>query len=439
MKPPVSGVGRSRARIRVCRNGMTKRRLERIPLAVVFLSGCGNAARIDLPEPTGDRARDHAAVAEAFERVQPGGTIAFAAGTYLIGSDGLFLRTPGVTLQGHRDGSTLVGCTAEERADPDFGNPREVCNGFVLAAEEQRVRGLRFESFDVPLYIGAEAAADGPVQPPSFSGGHIIEDNTFQDVGSAYVDLDADSTVWIRRNVFRNTGHAVGIYGRNISVIDNVISAPEPERVPGGFTGVAIGIRPDDNGTCSDILVEGNRIEGHTDGVGIAVLPQDPPGAACSDITVRSNEIVMRPLLYPEDSDRRDRAGRLAIAAAIRLMNAQLAVSEGAIDWPERWMPEGGWPARLAEGRVSNVLVEGNRISGAVGVAIELIYASDNHIVDNEIEVRPAVTPEELDGLELGGNVGPGVWVEMGLVGEVNGTPVWLSPGSERNVVRHRQ
>jgi hypothetical protein len=439
MRPPAPGVRRSRARIRARRSGRAWTRLERIPLVVAFLSGCGNAARIELPEPTGDRARDHAAVAEAFERVQPGGTIAFAAGTYLIGSDGLFLRTPGVTLQGHRDGSTLVGCTAEERADPDFGNPSEVCNGFVLAAEAQRVTSLRFESFNVPLHVGAEAADDGPDRPTSFTGGHVIEDNTFQDVGSAYFDLDADSTVWIRRNVFRNTWHAVGVGGRNIRVTDNLISTPEPQRVPDGFTGVAIGIRPDDNGTCSDILVEGNRIEGHTEGVIISVLPQDPPGAACSDITVRSNEIIMRPLLYPEDSDRRDRAGRLAIAPAVRLMNAQRAVSEGAIDWPERWMPEGGWPPELAEARVSNVLVERNRIVGAVGVAIELLYASDNQIVDNEIEVRPAVTPEELDGLELGGNVGPGHWVELGLVAEVNGTPVWLSPGSERNVVRNRQ
>jgi hypothetical protein len=418
------------------------------PAAVVRDEGRGNRVtetRIDLPEPTGDRARDHAAVAEAFERVEPGGTIAFAAGTYLVGSEGLFLRTPGVTLQGHPDGSTLVGCTTEERADLDFGDLYEMCNGFMLAAEEQRVTGLRFESFNAALYlpeptaVGAATTDDGPDRPTSFTGGHVIEDNTFQDVGSVDVGLDADSTVWIRRNVFRNTWHAVALGGRNIRVSNNLISAPEPERVPGGFTGVAVGIRPDVNGACSDIVVEGNRIEGHTEGVIIAVLPQDPPGAVCSDITVRRNEIVMRPLLYPEDSSRGDRAGRLAIAPAIRLMNAQRAVSEGAIDWPERWMPDGGWPTRLSEGRVSNVLVEGNRISGAVGVAIELIYASDNRITDNEIEVRPAATRAERDGLTLGGNLGPGLWVELGLVGEVNGTPVWVSPGSERNVVRNPQ
>lgn len=102
-------------------------------------------------------------------------------------------------------------------------------------------------------------------------------------------------------------------------------------------------------------------------------------------------------------------------------------------------MPEGGWPAELSESRVSDIRVERNRIVGAIGVAIELLYASDNHIVDNTIEVRPAVTPGELDGLELGGNAGPGAWVEMGLVDEVNGTPVWLSRGSVRNVVQNPQ
>lgn len=43
----------------------------------------------------------------------------------------------------------------------------------------------------------------------------------------------------------------------------------------------------------------------------------------------------------------------------------------------------------------------------------------------------------ERDGLTLGGNLGPGLWVELGLVDEVNGTPVWVSQGSEDNVVRN--
>ncbi len=104
--------------------------------------------------------------------------------------------------------------------------------------------------------------------------------------------------------------------------------------------------------------------------------------------------------------------------------------------WNEYWMPEGGWPAALSDGRISDVSVVGNHITGAVGVAIEAADVTDSRIVDNEIEVRPATTPEERDGLSVGGNGFPGVWVTLGLVDEVNGTPVWVSAGSERTVVR---
>jgi hypothetical protein len=82
------------------------------------------------------------------------------------------------------------------------------------------------------------------------------------------------------------------------------------------------------------------------------------------------------------------------------------------------------------------VRVEGNRITGAVGIGIEAAHITNTRILDNEIEVRPAATPAELEGLTVGGNAAPGVWVLLGLVDEVNGTPVWVSSGSEGTLVR---
>ena len=101
-------------------------------------------------------------------------------------------------------------------------------------------------------------------------------------------------------------------------------------------------------------------------------------------------------------------------------------------------MPEDGWPPELAEGRMSNITVEGNRITGAVGVGIEVVDVSDSQIVDNEIDVRPATSAEEQEGLAIGAsNVGPAVWVQLGLFDAVNGMPVWVSEGSRDVVVRN--
>jgi hypothetical protein len=381
--------------------------------------------------PTGEREADRENVQAAFDAVQPGGTVVFAAGTYVVGGEGLVLRTPGVALRGDPDGTTLLGCTREQRRSLAVGDRSEfseACgDGLVLAAEAQQVSGLRFESFGLALGIREATESEAQGRSASFTGGHLVEDNSFHDGISFEIVLDADSTVRVRRNVFRNVWHAVAIVGgRNIHVTENDVSVPEPERVPHGFAGVAIGALADAAGACSSMIVEDNRIDGHTEAIAIAVFPHRLPGRACSDITIRDNEIVMRPVRKPD--------GRLAIAPAIRLFNAQRLVSEGLIEWGEP--PEGGWSDALSEGRISDVRVEGNRITGAVGIGIEAAHVTDTRIVDNEIEVRPAATPEELEGLAVGGNGGPGVWVLLGLVDEVNGAPVWVSEGSEGTVVR---
>lgn len=410
-------------------------------LALLTLLACSDGHRLDVAAPVGDREQDRSAIVVALEHAAPGAVIHLGAGTYVVGGERIVVGTPAVTMRGHPDGTTLVGCTSDERADmseEDFWNE---CNGFALAGEAQRVSGIRFEGFNYALRIEHPRAAGLPERDVPFLGGHVIEDNVFQDVSTFSINLDADSVVQIRNNEFRNTWHAVAVGGSNIEIVDNDISVPEPERVSNGYPGGAIGIRPDD-GVCEDILVEGNHIDGHTEAVMVALFPQDEPGSSCSDITVKGNVISMRPVLLPEDDPRFSsqeaaaRAGKLSIAPPILIRNVQRLVAVGDIEWPASWIPEGGWPPELARGRIHDVVIEGNRISGAVGVGIEVVDADDVHIIDNEIDVRPASSPAEIDGLYLGGNGGPGVWVELGLLETVNGSPVWVSAGSQRVTVR---
>jgi hypothetical protein len=318
----------------------------------------------------------------------------------------------------------------------------DTCNGFTLAGEAQRVSDIRFEGFNYALRIRHPDAVGLPERDLPFVGGHVIEGNVFRDVSTFSIGLDADSVVQIRDNAFRNTWHAIALGGRNVWIVNNDISVPEPERVSAGYPGGAIGIRPYD-GVCESILVEGNRIDGHTEGVMVALFPQDAPGSSCSGITVRGNEISMRPVLFPDRDPRmspeeqEEQAGKPSIAPAILIRNVQRLVSAGDIEWPESWVPEGGWPPELANGSIHDVLVEDNRITGAVGVAIEVVDADDVRIINNEIDVRPATTPDEMHGLRLGGNGGPGIWVELGFIESVNGTPVWVSDGSRRVTVRN--
>ena len=402
---------------------------------LLLVAGCADGLRIELPEPTGDRELDLAVVSDALVRVDPGSTIAFGPGTYRIGSEGLTLSAPEVTLLGHPDGTTLLGCSEDELSTRPF---RSMCRGILLAAEAQRVFNLRFEAFSVALELKPPADDQAVERATPYTGGHLIEGNAFHNSSGFEVGLIADSTVVIRGNVFRNTYHALTLEGRNIHVIDNDISAPEPELIPDGHPGGAVALASFATATCDSILVEGNRIDGHSEAVLISNTPF-VPGAGCSGITVRNNEITMRlsRTLTEAWADPRGpmNAGKFAIAPAIRIANAQRMLFEGVPLWGQAMAPEGGWPPAFMESQVSDILVEGNRISGAVGIGIEIAAARNVRVIGNDIDVRPAVTPDELEGLSVGGNMRSGIWVLQGLLEKVNGSPVWVSEDSEDVVV----
>jgi parallel beta-helix repeat protein len=216
--------------------------------------------------------------------------------------------------------------------------------------------------------------------------------------------------------------------------MNNDVAAPEPERVPYGWPSLAIGLRPQPGLPCTGNRIEGNTIDGHTDGVIIGVLPPDGPGGVCSGNTILNNTIRMRPVTHSKDAG--PLAGTPAVGVPIRLLNLQAAVGSGAVVFPMP-SPPGGWPAQFAQAAVRENTIEGNLIEGAKGVAIELVYASGNRVANNRIGAVTPLTAAEhatlTSGMTFG--IGPGFWLKLGGWDSANGTGIWLSEGSEGNTV----
>jgi parallel beta-helix repeat protein len=80
------------------------------------------------------------------------------------------------------------------------------------------------------------------------------------------------------------------------------------------------------------------------------------------------------------------------------------------------------------EGMLEGNLIEGNTVSGAEGIGIELLHASGNRIVNNTItgiasrDPFPGIIVNSFDPQKSG-------WREA------NGSGIWVSPGSDENVV----
>lgn len=139
---------------------------------------------VHVAAPTGEEATDRASILAALEQVRPGGTVQFAAGTYLIGG---IIRVPAdeITLLGHSDGTVIRGCGPDDF--PELPEAYFACHGFELTGARQTVRNLTFEYTWHGLFVGCcfpadrEALESGEVGPlRSQPGGHLIESNTFR-------------------------------------------------------------------------------------------------------------------------------------------------------------------------------------------------------------------------------------------------------------------
>ena len=396
-----------------CGNAARFLRLDR-PLCEVQ-SGRAVADTVRVAPPTGLPGADRPNVQSAFDSVRPGGTVLFGPGTYGLGP-GVKLTVPDVTVLGHPDGTTLRGC------DPEVLKQRAVfeCSGFYIQTERQTIRSLTFEYVWHGIVIGpypaseAEAAAfmaTGTFVPPALyaAGGHRIEGNTFRlsPNGMRTLGNGGEPSV-VRDNDFIDVFHAIGMYGTPVHFRDNRITVTEPGRVPFmGHPGSAVLISPGQT-DCTGHVVAGNRIEGHPDAIHVGAYR----GHACRDIEIRDNTIEVRRVKMPwawegyaptaEDST--------MVGAPITLMNnVQLS-----------WMPQTD-----SAGVLENVVVQGNRITGAEGLGIIVEEASRNRIVDNTITGIRERTPfpgRTWDGLAQR-------WEDA------NGSGVWLSAGSTHNEI----
>jgi proline iminopeptidase len=377
--------------------------------------------------PTGERGADRASILTALAAVREGGTLSFAAGTYLIG-EMISVSTPGVSLIGHPDGTTLRGCNPEDVASMQAG--LEVCNGLELAGAGQTVRGLTFEHAFWGLHLGCCFNDRAPYDFPDGSthalpivrrgeGGHVVEGNTFRSSSSGIrVNGGWTEPSIVRGNRFIDNWHAVSINGHTVHVLDNHFSVPQPERVPDfGYAWDAIKIAPPmpiqgESGppACIGNVVAGNTIEGYVDGVRLEVYL---PGSICRENVIRDNTITVRRAHNPSGVHFRDGgvpSDSSVTGVPIALLNDPIFSEYAGSDAPTI---------------VERNTVEGNLIHGAEGVGIEVFRASRNRIAGNVIE--GVVAREPFPGNTMAGM--PDAWRHA------NGSGIWISPGSEGNVL----
>jgi non-heme chloroperoxidase len=393
---------------------------------------------IHVAPPTGKRDADRASIVAAFERARPGSTIQFASGIYLVG-DLIRLDTPRLTLLGHADGTTLRGCELEayeemerraamafqeEGLDADL-TVFDRCGTFQLTGGHVAVRGFTFEQTRLGLVLGC-CESDNVVHP--LPGGYLIEGNTFRNTGNSIrAGLSSPEPTVIRGNAFVNAFHALSAAGSHIHFVDNRVSVPEPERIPveghPGF-GVAISSIPPSPGNlaeppagrCAENVIAGNHVEGHPD----AILLLAIAGTVCGGNVIRENTLVVRRARRPGDW-RYEELFPLADPTDSTFVGVPLTLW-GMSDEDTPW---GLWEEAGRPGVLSGNRIEGNRILGAEGLAIQLLHAPDNRIADNTISGIRIRDP-------FPGNA-PGT---TSLWEEANGSAIWASPGSDGNEIR---
>jgi hypothetical protein len=216
--------------------------------------GARGSDTVHVARPTGVRDADRASILAALARVRPGGTVQFAAGMYVVGRL-IPVSSPRLTLLGHAKGTTLRGCdpaqyeTMERAAVAAFRVSERAqswsalssCGMLELTGGHVTVRNFTFEYSRLGLLVGCCHREE--VLPPS-DGGYRIEGNTFRNTGNSIrAILQSSEPTVIRDNRFVDVYHVLSANVSHVHVLNNSISVPAPERVPGmGHPGFAIGL-----------------------------------------------------------------------------------------------------------------------------------------------------------------------------------------------------
>lgn len=250
---------------------MTATTLRTSFLAWVFTSCAlthGGSGVIDVAAPTGDQERDRASIVSALAQAEPGDTLRFAAGTYVVGPI-VRLATPALTLLGHTDGTTLRGGDFDPAAGYDqFGEDDDAADALgVLHLFEggTTVRNLTFADSWFGLILGGHYDEEQPER----AGGFVIEGNTFQSSqnGVRATNIGDTATV-IRSNTFIDVHYGVSALGNAFVVEGNTFEMRATPRTQGYGEAVSLAAEHVAGG-CSDNRVLGNTMSGQELGVGM--------------------------------------------------------------------------------------------------------------------------------------------------------------------------
>lgn len=295
-----------------------------------------DAAVVRVAAPTGDPAVDVPNIQAAVAAATPGAVIQFARGTYAIEeATHIVVSVPGVTLQGHRRGTTIRGVSF---VDPEF-----LSGHFLLNGGGQTVRRLTFEGFGVALSFG---------EPGTPTGGYRLESCTFRngDLPFDFVGF-SDEVSTVQGNRFINVSLPFVILGKTVHFRENRVTAPDPAATPFGQPFNAGVLFPEflSGGTvCENNVFQGNTVVGNADGF----ILFGGPGESCRNNVIRGNTFIRQRVFTPFDN--------------------------GTMVW-------------LVGPGVEGNLIKENVLRGSEGLGIVVEEGSGNRIVENTFSDLPGL------------------------------------------------